>query len=209
MTPPLLSWTPSSCASDIDKDADYAVVPGELPIDLTPFTPFLDNGLRLRVSGVRLYYLLKNRDKFDAATATAEQQRRPFKKSLKNVCLRQVQNKQGAAKALTAALRMPDCIARLLAAIEIQPRGNRYRKRFIFNAYVANVLTCTKCNKRCIVDAMALLYEHEEKCTLEFDRLLYRSETIYKPPNCANMKNKDKLCCKTTACKGTNPICNF
>lgn len=210
MEPQLKLWTPSNTdIHTIDKEADYSVSLEDVELVVTPMTPFLDNGRRVRINGHRLYYLLKNANKPTPESKRSSAAKLPLRKSLKNVCFREASTKSDVAALFRTKLKMPDCMQRFLNDFEIRPRGKRFRKRFIFNTYIANVLTCTKCDKMCLVDAMALLYEQEEKCIQEFDRLLFQNLTLYKPPNCINMKNKDNLCFKLGTCKGSNPICNY
>ena len=208
--PPLLLWTPSDIET-IDKNSDYSVSLSDVPLQVTSLTPFLDNGLRVKINGTRLYYLIKNKDLYANSTKTTSsspQNNRGFK-SHKNVCFLNAATKGDVVSLMQSKLNLPDCMQRFLADFQIRSRGKRFRKRFIFNAYVANVLTCTKCNKMCLLKAMSLLYNHDDKCVQEFDRLVFRNSNLYKPPNCENVKNKDKLCFKTGMCKGSNPICNF
>ncbi|ACI28719.1 agip17 [Agrotis ipsilon multiple nucleopolyhedrovirus] len=212
--PPLLSWTPSNTNNleTINKDADYIVSLDDVPLQVTPFTQFVDNGLRVRINGMRLYYLLKNKDSSDEkrrSSGSAKSSSSSSYKNLKNVCFKSASVKSEVAQMLRAKLKLPDCMQRFLADFEVMPRGKRFRKRFIFNTYIANVVTCTKCAKLCLLDAMSLLYEHEDKCVQEFERILFKNATLYKPPNCVNMKNKDRLCFKSGTCRGSNPICNF
>ncbi|WBB27172.1 LEF-2 [Mythimna sequax nucleopolyhedrovirus] len=205
--PPLLLWTPRNInAATIDKTSDYIVSLADIDINVTALTPFVDNGLRVRVSGLRLYYLIKN--KHEISDTADNYAAAPKHKSMKNVCFKNLDERDVIVKVLNQKLRMPDCMVRFMNDFLIRPRGNRFRKRFIFNSYVANVLTCTKCNRQCIADAMATLYDHDTKCVQEFNKIIFK-DTIYLPPNCDNMKNKDKLCNKLGTCKGKNPVCNF
>ncbi|QAT90299.1 LEF-2 [Spodoptera exempta nucleopolyhedrovirus] len=202
---PLLLWTPSNIDT-IDKSADYSVALQDVPaLQITSLTPFTDNGLRVKINGTRLFYLLKNYKEPQQVFDNANMKK---KKSLKNLCFKSIESKNQVVAVLQSKLRMPDCMQRFLKEFEVRPRGNRFRKRFIFNTYIVNVLTCTKCNKACLTNAMALLYQHEEKCVKEFDRLLF-NDNPYKPPNCENLKSKDRLCFKKEMCKGKNPICNY
>ncbi|AAD51321.1 ORF12 lef2 [Spodoptera exigua multiple nucleopolyhedrovirus] len=208
--PPLLSWTPSNI-DDIDKNAEYSVLFSDIPLQVTCLTPFIDKGLRVKINGHRLYYLIKNKDQYAEALTPKNNKwsLNNIYKSHKNVCFQNVSSINNVVDILKTKLNMPDCMQRFLADFQVRPRGKRFRKRFIFNAYIANVITCTKCNKLCLVKAMSYIYGFDEKCVQEFDRLLFRNDTLYKPPNCENIKNKDKLCFKSGTCKGTNPICNF
>ncbi|QNV47775.1 late expression factor 2 [Alphabaculovirus altersperidaniae] len=212
--PPLLSWTPSNTDIEtIDKSAEYIVSLSDMPLQVTCFTPFVDNGQRVKINGHRLYYLIKNKDSHAVATKSSSsssfQQQTSKYKNHKNVCFQSVSSKSDVVEKLRTKLNLPDCMQRFLEDFQVRPRGKRFRKRFIFNAYIANVLTCTKCNKLCLVKAMSHIYNFDDKCIQEFDRLLFRNDTTYKPPNCDNIKNKDKLCFKNGMCKGSNPICNF
>ncbi|AAM95000.1 DNA replication and late expression factor LEF-2 [Mamestra configurata nucleopolyhedrovirus B] len=211
--PRLLSWTPRNINIDtIDKTSDYTVSLADIDINVTALTPFVDNGLRVRVSGLRLYYLMKNKpDIADTAGATPKRKNAAAtlkQKSMKNVCFKGFERDK-IVKVLNQKLRMPECMVRFMNDFLLRPRGDRFRKRFIFNSYVANVLTCTKCQKQCIADAMATLYDHDSKCVQEFNKIIFKNTNVYLPPNCDNMKNKDKLCNKVGTCKGKNPVCNF
>nr|QNH90488.1 lef-2 [Mamestra configurata nucleopolyhedrovirus A] len=207
--PRLLSWTPRNInIATIDKESDYVVSLADIDLDVTALTPFVDNGLRVRLSGIRLYYLIKNKPTIHVTTkrATATP---PQRKSMKNVCFKGQHERDDIVKVLNQKLNMPECMARFMNDFLVRPRGNRFRKRFIFNSYIANVLTCTKCKKQCIADAMATLYDHDNKCVQEFIKIIFKDTNVYLPPNCDNMKNKEKLCNKTGTCKGKNPVCNF
>lgn len=209
-TPPpqLLSWIPQNIDA-IDKNSDYVVSLDDVDLDVGPFTPFIDNGLRVRISGVRLFYLIKNKQNGPCGITDATTAATTKRKSMKNVCFKCIDNKNDVVKVLTQKLRMPDCMTRFMNEFAMRPRGKRFRKRFIFNSYIANVLTCTKCNKLCTLNAMSILYEHDNKCVQEVDNILFKNTTVYLPPNCVNMKTKDKLCYKLGMCKGKNPVCNF
>ncbi|AIZ48572.1 lef-2 [Agrotis segetum nucleopolyhedrovirus B] len=211
--PPLLSWTPlNTNIETINKDADYIVSLDDVPLQFTSLTQFVDNGLRVRINGLRLYYLLKNKSNNDDGSGGEKRKSGgslSSYKSLKNVCFKSVRVKSEVAQMLRSKLKLPDCMQRFLADFEVMPRGKRFRKRFIFNTYIANVVTCTKCAKLCLLEAMSLLYGYEDKCVQEFERILFKNNTLYKPPNCVNIKNKDRLCFKPGSCRGSNPICNF
>jgi hypothetical protein len=203
--PPLLSWIPQNI-DVIDKNSDYVVSLDDVDLDVGPFTPFIDNGLRVRLSGIRLFYLMKSKQNNEVVDRENTVTKR---RSMKNVCFKDINDKDDVIKVLNQKLRMPDCMARFMNEFTVRPRGKRFRKRFIFNSYIANVLTCTKCNKQCVLNAMSIMYQHDNKCVQEFDNILFKNNTLYLPPNCVNMKTKDKLCYKLGTCKGKNPVCNF
>ncbi|AAY84067.1 LEF-2 [Chrysodeixis chalcites nucleopolyhedrovirus] len=210
----VLLWTPLlSNLDDIDKNADYRILIDDFDIDITPYTVFENDGATIKISGLRLYYLLKNKRLYEESMETQCSSNKTFKKSLKKVCFtKAIQGgKNSVVAVIKSKLRLPPCIQSLLSDIDVRPRGNRFRKRFIFNCYIANLITCPACDKQCIVDAMAVLYLHDDKCVREFEKLLNRNKDVYKPPSCLNMQNKERLCPNKTGmgCKGRNPLCNF
>lgn len=204
-------WNPTITSGNVDKTRTYIISAEDVNIDLTCFTTFADGGLNVIISGARLYHLLRagKIGESDDVIDSAKIARRPIKNK-KNVCFDSVGGSgiKNIIKKLHHLLKMPPCIVKILKDIEIRPRHGRFRKRFIINCYVANVLTCTKCNKQCIINMMANIYRHDEKCIKEFENILYKNEVIYKPPNCNKML-QEKLCLKSMSCKGANPICNF
>ncbi|AOL56849.1 LEF-2 [Chrysodeixis includens nucleopolyhedrovirus] len=209
-----LFWTPLlSDLDDIDKDADYRILLDDFNIDITPYTVFENDGTTIKIPGLRLYYLLKNKHLFEESMESQCNSNKTFKKSLKKVCFAKAikGGRSSVVSVIKTRLRLPLCMQSLLSDIEAQPRGNRFRKRFIFNCYIVNLITCPACDKQCIVDAMAVLYLHDDKCVREFEKLLNREKDVYKPPSCLNMRNKERLCPNKsgTGCKGRNPLCNF
>ncbi|AAZ67498.1 late expression factor 2 (lef2) [Trichoplusia ni single nucleopolyhedrovirus] len=210
----VLLWTPLlSNYNDIDKNVDYRILIDDFDIDFTPYTVFENDGTTIKIPGLRLYYLLKNKRIYEDSMESQCNSNKTFKKSLKNVCFAKAikGGKNSVVAIIKSKLRLPPCIQTLLSDIETRPRGNRFRKRFIFNCYIVNLITCTTCDKQCIVDAISALYLHDDKCTREFEKLLNRDKDVYKPPSCLNMQNKERLCPNKSGmgCKGRNPLCNF
>ena len=205
-------WQPTLRLADVDVDAVYTIPVEDYPLELTPYTQFMHGGLSVRIAGKRLFYLMKQ-NRFTAASetggagvaATLEKSRW---KSKKNLCLKLVTSKREVVVVLKQKINLPQCMIGLLDLIEERPLGDRYSKRFVLNCYLVNVVTCTKCDKRCFLNAMRLLYCDEEKCVKEIFSLLYKKQNIYLPPNCVKMK-ANKLCMKSGKCKGSNPVCSF
>ncbi|AAC70323.1 late expression factor 2 [Lymantria dispar multiple nucleopolyhedrovirus] len=206
-----LNYRPAMKASDVDPDAEYAVPLEHFDVEVSPYTVFERGGTCVRVSGRRLACLLRNGSRGEsapapaAAAASAGQPGR--KRSCKNVCFKGATSRRELERTLTARVNLPPCMTGLLRQFEIRNRGDRYRKRFVFNCYLINTTTCTACDRRCFVNAAAVLYERDEKCVREMMSLL-RREDCYKPPNCSKM-SQESLCFKSGACRGTNPLCNF
>ncbi|AWW14475.1 lef-2 [Hyposidra talaca nucleopolyhedrovirus] len=201
-----LEWKPSQSNKSIDKKRDYVVPMENFDFDVTCYTRFTDDGQSVVIPGLRLFYLVKNQIERDETQSNVSATSFTKKKSCRNVCFKQaLSSKQKVIDLLRSSLKLPRCMDSLLQIMSESPRGNRYRKRFVLNCYVANLLTCTKCNKSCLIAAMNVLYEHDDKCVREFFSLI--NKTLYKPPNCVNMKT-DKLCDKNSNCKGSNPLCN-
>ncbi|QWO71660.1 LEF2 [Orgyia pseudotsugata single capsid nuclopolyhedrovirus] len=206
-----LMWTPSfiKCPQLIDKTKDYLVPVEDVHFEIGPYTRFERGGLYVRLSGLRLFYLLKTNSSVGVKAVVPNA--RVGKKSCRNVCFAAIvatNNKHNIAKLIRSKLNLPPCMEHLLKLLERTPRGDRFRKRFVFNCYIANLLTCTKCRKECLIAAMNTLYDHDDKCVREFESMLKRNDDdLYKPPNCCNMK-QDKLCFKSLTCKGANPLCN-
>nr|WUR10727.1 LEF-2 [Calliteara abietis nucleopolyhedrovirus] len=226
----LVNWIPSTL---VDKTKDYLISFEDFPLEITPYTRFEQNGLGVRISGLRLFFLLQsmqneNRSTYgnssDAqqlllnkrtTTTTTKTAAANFgvanrrKQSCKNVCFKNVAtDKRNTIKLIHAKLKVPPCIDRLLKLVEVSPRGDRFQKRFVLNSYIINVITCTKCNRSCLRDALNTLYDHDDKCVREVSSLLNRDEAnFYKPPNCSNMKRAGQ-CFKSQNCKGCNPLCN-
>ncbi|AUF81647.1 late expression factor 2 [Malacosoma neustria nucleopolyhedrovirus] len=203
-------WQPTLQLADVDVDAVYTIPVEDYPLELTPFTQFTHGGMSVRISGKRLFYLMKqNRFVDDGEMASAATAVEASKwKSKKNLCLKHTSTKQEVVAELRKKLKLPECINRLINLIDDRPLGDRYSKRFILNCYLANVVTCTKCDKKCLMNAMRLLYCDEDKCVKEIFALLYKKSKVYLPPNCIKMKEQ-KACFKRGGCKGANPICSF
>nr|QYF10647.1 late expression factor 2 [Buzura suppressaria nucleopolyhedrovirus] len=203
LSPPL-EWKPSLSNKQIDKQRFYIVPIENFDFDLTCYTQFTEDGQSVLIPGLRLFHLMRNTLERNETQSAAVLTR---KKNCRNVCFKKAfTNKKDVIALLRSSLKLPECINNLLNLISISPRGGRYRKRFVLNCYVANLLTCTKCNKNCLFVAMQVLYDHDDKCVREFHALI--NKNLYKPPNCVNMKN-DNLCNKTNDCKGSNPLCNY
>ncbi|AIU41349.1 lef-2 [Sucra jujuba nucleopolyhedrovirus] len=210
----LCEWTPHNHNS-IDKTKMYSVPFEDFNMDVNCYTRFNENGQNVCMSGLKLYYFVRAHGTNTAADTSKTGGAKKFgdkkafsKKSCRNVCFMAVLNsKKAVADLIKSKLKMPPCMLSLLRLLETAPRGNRFQKRFVFNCYVANLVTCTKCNKNCILSAIAKLYDHDDKCVREFESLM-RKDNLYKPPNCVNMKKK-MLCKQSTDCKGSNPLCNY
>nr|CAF32809.1 late expression factor 2 [Orgyia ericae nucleopolyhedrovirus] len=201
-------WSPSFINNTqlIDKTKDYLVPVEDVHVEIGPYTRFERGGLYVRLSGLRLFYLLKA--KSSAGANAVVPNARVGKKSCRNVCFAATDDKRNVAKLIRSKLKLPPCMEHLLRSLERAPRGDRFKKRFVFNCYIANLLTCTKCRKECLISAMKTLYDYDDKCVREFESMLKRDENdMYKPPNCCNMK-RDKMCFKSQTCKGANPLCN-
>ncbi|ABI35786.1 late expression factor 2 [Ectropis obliqua nucleopolyhedrovirus] len=205
-------WNPSVTQSQIDKSKMYKISIEDFDIKLSSHTQFEENGLCILVSGLRLYYLIENKNlastQFNGINTDCVKAKFK-KKSCKNVCFQKLsQDKDAVVRLLLLKIKMPPCMAAILKLITMSVRGNRFTKRFVFNCYIANLITCTKCDKNCLQDAMNTLYENDDKCVREFDTIIRKNEHLYKPPNCVKLA-KDKMCYKSVACKGSNPLCNF
>ncbi|AGR57185.1 LEF-2 [Choristoneura rosaceana nucleopolyhedrovirus] len=200
-------WNPAAGAASVKKASTYLIDPNDFVgvLALTPYTVF-ERGLFVRMSGMRLLALLSAHKPVKAQTA-----RRSSQRSKRNVCLKEcADGLQSLPKLLTARLiNMPLCISKIMADLGNAPRGNMYRKRFEFNCYLANVITCTKCKAACLIGALLHFYRMDAKCVNEVTHLLVKAENVYKPSNCSKMKTVTKLCPKANMCKGVNPICNY
>jgi lef-2 len=192
-------WTPTM---PIDKKAIYAVDPDDFidKINLSPYTVFEEGGSLIKLSGLRLHLLLTT--KFETTNNKSVFE---GKRSKKNICMKNTKN---IIHLLTEKMKMPPCIKKFLKDLQ-EPRGGMYRKRFIVNCYILNVVTCTKCNNQCIMSAFSDFYKGDIKCVNELTHLMIKSQDVYKPPNCSKLKSVDKLCPIVGQCKGSNPICNF
>ncbi|QEI03631.1 LEF-2 [Rachiplusia nu nucleopolyhedrovirus] len=204
-------WTPLlSDIKNIQKDKSYKIRIDDFNVDLTAYTVFDEGGLTITISGTRLFYLMKNKQILEDSLEAQCVTNKKYRKSLKRICFDSISDKKTVVIVLKKHLpKMPPCMSNLLDELLIRPRGERFRKRFIFNCYIANSVFCKKCDRLCLQTAMSLLYENDDKCEREFCKLLDRGEDVYKPPNCNNMKNKEYLCPISGTCKGRNPICNF
>ncbi|AOT85604.1 lef-2 [Cyclophragma undans nucleopolyhedrovirus] len=197
-------WNPLIKASCINKQREYLIDPDDF-IDkmvLTPFTVFDRNGELIRISGLRLYILLTTTAPL--TTAASASTKNVIKKSKKNICFKNC----NLIETLLSKLKMPPCIQKLIQDLSI-PRGGAYRKRFIVNCYISNLVSCTKCNNMCLLEALTQFYQGDSKCVHEVTHLIVKSQNAYMPPNCHRMKTVDKLCPYVGKCKGLNPVCNF
>nr|AAD48439.1 putative late expression factor 2 [Perina nuda nucleopolyhedrovirus] len=200
-------WNPAAGIDGLKKSETYLVDPHDFVgvLTLSPYTVF-ERGLFVRMSGMRLLALL-------AAPKPQEPQpaaRRFPQRSRRNVCLKAcADGAQSLAKVLAARVNMPPCMSKTMADLSSAPRGNMYRKRFEFNCYLANVITCTKCKTACLIGALLHFYRMDAKCVGEVTHLLIKAQDVYKPSNCAKIKKVTKLCPQASMCKGLNPICNF
>nr|ANS71021.1 late expression factor 2 [Lymantria dispar multiple nucleopolyhedrovirus] len=204
--------------ADVDKNANYLVPLEHFDIEVSPYTVFEQDGTCVRVSGERLKCLLRNGNRASGGGDAGDNDGqivsvnmgalKKNKKSCKNCCFKNVKTQHDVTDALKSKIaNMPPCMSRLLDDFKIRSRGDRYRKRFVFNCYLINTLTCTACDRQCFVRAAAALYNHEEKCVREMIGLLKRKNDCYKPPNCSKML-QELLCFKSSKCRGTNPLCN-
>jgi hypothetical protein len=197
-----LRWNPSVTSADIDKKADYLIRIDDFDIDITAYTRFSEGALNVIVSGLRLYHLLKQKKQ-----PVIQFEDSKYKNSMKNVCFEDVTSKTAFFKKLRCSITLPPCITDLINDILVRPRGDRFKKRFVFNSYMVNVVTCTKCNKRCVFRAISLLYDNDKKCIDELRGLL-KKEKFYLPYNCKKMACEN-MCPSTSGCFGSNPINNF
>ncbi|QHB21784.1 lef2 [Artaxa digramma nucleopolyhedrovirus] len=201
-------WNPSLTSKLVEKTRDYLVSIEDFDLDLNPYTQFEQGGQFVRVSGLRLHYLLKNNQHSSASSSfatTAVAKRSEKKRNCRNVCFETAsENKENVIKLINNVLRLPPCMQNLLSLLSAKARGDRFKKRFVFNCYILNLITCTKCDRSCLVNALNVLYDNDDKCTREIMSLCNKDQ-LYKPPNCVNMKN---LCLRSSICKGNNPLCN-
>ncbi|AER41467.1 LEF-2 [Epinotia aporema granulovirus] len=54
----------------------------------------------------------------------------------------------------------------------VRVRDDRFQNRLKFSYLVVKNLKCTKCNNKCIYDALKTFYKNEKKCVAEVDRLI-------------------------------------
>jgi DNA primase large subunit len=189
--------------SSIDKKATYIIDPDDFidRINLSPYTVFEKGGVLIKITGLRLHLLLNTvHSKTDIPTVIK-------RKSKRNICMKK-NNGYDIVYTLKKNINMPPCIKTILKDLQ-EPRGGKYRKRFIVNCYIVNVVTCIKCQNKCLFEALADFYRSETKCLSELTHLLIKSTNVYKPPNCSKIKSVEKLCPIAGLCKGSNPICNF
>lgn len=207
-------WNPSMKMSDIEYARMYLINPDDFgdKLALTPFTAFKSGGVYMKITGLRLSTLLKP-SPLPPLNNNDNNEEKKFKKTSKrNVCFQTMESAKLSVFLSQKLPNMPPCIRKILADLEStqgNPRGGMYRKRFILNCYICNVLTCTKCDSRCLLEALTQFYNGEPKCVAELMHLMVKSQNAYKPPNCHKMKTVDKLCPNPFTCKGANPICNF
>nr|UIX56272.1 LEF2 [Hyphantria cunea nucleopolyhedrovirus]UIX56418.1 LEF2 [Hyphantria cunea nucleopolyhedrovirus] len=207
MERPAAVWNPAAGTASLKRADTYLIDPNDFVgvLTLSPYTVF-ERGLFVRMSGMRLLALLTAASKPEVSTAAT---RRFPQRSKRNICLKAcADGSVSLVKALTARLQLPLCMSNIMTSLSEAPRGNMYRKRFEFNCYLANVLTCTKCKTACLIGALLHFYKMDPKCVGEVTHLLVKAENVYKPSNCAKMKTNTKLCPVAGLCKGKNPICN-
>ncbi|AWD33664.1 late expression factor 2 [Antheraea proylei nucleopolyhedrovirus] len=198
------AWNPAAGAASLRKNESYLIDPADFVgvLTLSPTTVF-EPGLLVRMSGLRLLSLLS------APKPVAAKRPLPVR-SRRNVCLKAcADGSQSLPKVLAARINMPLCMAKIMAELSgaVSPRGGMYCKRFAFNCYLGNVVTCTKCKSACLIGALLHFYRMDPKCVGEVTHLLIKAENVYKPSNCDKMKGA-KLCPVAGTCKGKNPICN-
>lgn len=199
-------WNVAMGVSSLKKNEMYLIDPDDFVgvLTLSPYTVF-ERGLFVRMSGMRLIALLTMPKKSETPKSINFSRR-----SKRNICLKDCGG-GGAANNLPKALErvnMPLCMKKIMLDLSDGPRGNKYKKRFEFNCYLANILTCTKCKENCLIEALLNFYRMDGKCVNEVTHLLIKAENIYKPSNCAKLKS-GKLCPTSNKCKGSNPICNY
>ncbi|USC25991.1 lef-2 [Palpita vitrealis nucleopolyhedrovirus] len=196
-------WSPSIKLSCVDKTATYLINPDDFidKLTLTPYTIFYNGGVLVSIAGLRLYMLLTMQPHVQEVKTEKIKRR-----SKKNICLQ----KEKSIIDMLKKFKTPPCIDKILGDMKSNSaRGGMYRKRFILNCYIGSVVSCVKCQNRCLIDAMTQFYNHDSKCVGEIMHLFVKCEEIYKPPNCNKMKTVDKLCPYDGKCKGLNPICNY
>ncbi|AGE89965.1 LEF-2 [Spodoptera littoralis nucleopolyhedrovirus] len=199
-------WNPS--IENLDRNVQYLVRVDDFDFDVSPYTVFAKNGMYVIMSGNRLKSLFNlNKRVNPFVTKFKENTNSSKRKSLKNVCFKMyLSSKKAVIDAIANNVELPECMSRNLRLLKVQCRGNRHSIRFVFNSYVRTVFGCTKCDKRCIRNMLAVIYDHDDKCVREID---YIFDGDFVTPNCAKMKDKYSLCHRTNKCKGTNPIHNF
>jgi hypothetical protein len=198
-------WNPAAGVGSLKNNEKYLIDPNDFigVLALSPCTVF-KRGLFVEMSGLRLRALL-------IASKLVEPKHPVLRRSKHNICLKAcADGSVNLIKAL-AGLHMPLCMVKIMAELSNAsgPRGGMYKKRFEFNCYLINVVSCTKCKSACLIGALLHFYKMDPKCVGEVTHLLIKAEDVYKPSNCAKMKAVNKLCPIAGTCKGKNPICNF
>ncbi|AKN81016.1 Late expression factor 2 [Lonomia obliqua multiple nucleopolyhedrovirus] len=209
-------WNPSDEVSSIDKTAWYLIDPDDFidKLIITPYTVFENGGSFVKLSGLRLFMLMTT-PIAAAETAGILSALSDKKRSKRNICMKtcEASDKCGFVAFLLTKLNVPPCIKKFLNELKEtnKPRGGMYRKRFIVNCYIINVVSCVKCNNKCLLSALTNFYMGDAKCVGELMHLMVKSQNAYKPPNCIKIKTIDKLCPSFAGgqCKGANPICNY
>ncbi|AKR17323.1 LEF-2 [Urbanus proteus nucleopolyhedrovirus] len=202
--------------SNIDPKQNYWLCLDNFEhVNLTPYTSFNDGATMIKMSGVRLKYLINYINKHEECKRTNVNDHASKYagkvNNCKNVCFKNIKTAKEAMCALRERLRLPPCVLNIINGILASPRGDMFDKRYVLNTYILNVVSCQKCDNVCISHVMQLLYNNETKCVKEFQSLLKKSENLslhYKPPNCAKLLSKG-ICRRSSNCKGRNPICNF
>ncbi|BAC67351.1 late expression factor 2 [Adoxophyes honmai nucleopolyhedrovirus] len=206
----LLAWNPSIKPSEINKSALYTVSLEDFEdVEVSPYTVFFPPGsMTIKMSGARLYYMLNKKAEQNHKKTLLNPNKKPLRKSLKNVCFKSSVRKQQVSDLLSASIKMPKCMLTIFNLLQANPRGGQYYNRFVFNCYIGNVFTCTRCDKKCIADALLIFYMNDDKCVREVNTLFFKKEKIYSPPNCVKIKQAS-LCSAAKKCFGNNPLCNF
>ncbi|AXS67772.1 lef-2 [Cryptophlebia peltastica nucleopolyhedrovirus] len=195
----------------------YLISMEDFDVEVSPYTVFEPCGsMKVFITGCKLYDMIKvsleNEHKVMLKRSSSNGEDRLnnkfMKKSHRNVCFNRVTDRASIIGLLKISLKMPECMENIFVSLIESPRGGKHYTRFVFNCYVCNLLTCTKCNKRCLASALCTLYHNDDKCVNEVESALFKKETIYKPPNCDNMKRK-KLCSPSKQCYVKNPLCMF
>ncbi|AVA31223.1 lef2 [Oxyplax ochracea nucleopolyhedrovirus] len=201
-------WSPET---KIDKSLQYLVNPNDFlgKITLSPLTEFESGGELIKTSGLRLLAIIDNNNAVSNNWTKSKNDERK-NKSKKNLCMKLFE--KDFFQIFTSKIKIPPCIKKIVTDIKNagSARGGMYRKRFILNCYILNVIVCNKCDNRCFLTALQHFYNFDAKCVNELTRLFFKTnDDLYKPPNCQKMKTVDKLCPFAGRCKGMNPICNY
>nr|ACJ04626.1 Lef 2 [Iragoides fasciata nucleopolyhedrovirus] len=200
-------WSPET---KIDKNRQYLVNPDDFlkKITLSPLTEFESGGELIKISGLRLLAVTSMIDTNTVNNSTKNIVKNY--KSKKKLCMKYLEN--DFFQIFTNKIKIPPCIQKIVTEIKNanSARGGMYRKRFILNCYILNVLACDKCDNQCFLTALQHFYNFDVKCVNELTRLFFKTtDDLYKPPNCQKMKTVDKLCPLAGRCKGINPMCNY